>query len=162
MLPDLLAYDLALVICGTAVGETSARVREYYAKPGNKLWRTLYEVGLTSRLLAPAEYRELLEERIGLTDLVKDKFGMDKDLIDSDFGSGELLAKMNKYQPEILCFNGKRAGKEFLMRKVVCGLQAETIGRTKIYVAPSTSGAANRWWDIKKWEELARLVKRAR
>lgn len=163
MLSDLLTNNLVLVICGTAVGETSARAGEYYAKPGNKFWRTLYEAGLTSRQLAPVEYRELLKERIGLTDLVKDKFGMDKGLKGSDFGSDELLAKMRKYQPGLLCFNGKRAGQEFFMKRSIdYGLQAETIGSTRIYVAPSTSGAANRYWDIEIWEELAGLVKRAR
>lgn len=162
MLPDLLANNLDLVICGTAVGSRSAQVGHYYAKQGNKFWRTLYETGLTSRPLTPGEYQELLAERIGLTDLVKDKSGMDKVLSKTDFGSSTLEAKIKQYQPKYLCFNGKRAGQAFLRREVSYGLQTEAIGQTKIYVAHSTSGAANRWWDIGSWEELAALVKSAR
>ena len=161
MLPDLLDENLELVICGTAVGTTSASKQQYYAQPNNQFWQVLYEVGLTSRLLTPREYAELLEEGIGLTDLVKKQAGMDRDLQDRDFGAPALRAKLHHYQPQVLCFNGKRAAQEFLQRKVDYGVQPEQVGRTQIYVAPSTSGAARRWWDIKWWEELAALVKGA-
>jgi len=161
MLPDLLDEDLELVICGTAVGATSASKQQYYAQPSNQFWQVLYEVGLTSRLLTPREYAELLEEGIGLTDLVKKQAGMDSDLQDCNFGASALRAKLHHYQPQVLCFNGKRAAQEFLRRKVDYGVQPEQVGRTQIYVAPSTSGAARRWWDIKWWEELAAFVKGA-
>lgn len=160
MLQDLLTESLTLIICGTAAGERSAKFQNYYAQPGNKFWRTLYEVRLTSRLLFPIEYRELLKEKIGLTDLVKGKSGMDKNLKVSDFGDRELSDKIRMYRPKILCFNGKRAAQLFLIERsrINYGLQTEIIGQTRIYVAPSTSGAASRWWDIKYWEELSKLV----
>lgn len=47
VLPDVLAPNLKLVICGTAAGKESARRQAYYAGRGNKLWSTLYRVGLT-------------------------------------------------------------------------------------------------------------------
>lgn len=71
MLEDVLAPNLRLVICGTAAGEVSAARGEYYAGPRNKSWPTLYEVGLTTRMLAPGEFRDLLTIGIGLTDVVK-------------------------------------------------------------------------------------------
>ncbi len=160
MLDDLFTHGLEIVVCGTAAGDTSARLKQYYAKPGNKFWRTLFEVGLTPVQLEPAAYKRLLEYKIGLTDLVKGKSGMDKVLSRGDFGSAVLLEKVETYQPGHLCFNGKRAAQEFLLRKVDYGLQSETIGSTRIFVAPSTSGAANRWWDVEIWRELARLADR--
>ena len=160
MLPDLLAQELDVVICGTAVGHKSASLRQYYAKPGNKFWPTLYKIGLTPRILSPAEYRELLIYKVGLTDLVKSKSGIDSALEKEDFGGKTLTEKMRRFQPKYLCFNGKRAGKEFLQRKVKYGLQAERIGETQIFVAPSTSGAANRWWNINEWETLAEICRR--
>lgn len=48
MLEDVLAPDLALVICGTAAGKTSGEIKQYDAGQGNKLWRTLWEVGLAT------------------------------------------------------------------------------------------------------------------
>ena len=74
-LPDLLAPNLKLVICGSAAGQKSADVGHYYAGPGNALWRTLFEIGLTPRELKPEEWQQLLEFGIGLTDLVKDQAG---------------------------------------------------------------------------------------
>ena len=45
--------------------------------------------------------------------------------------------------------------------RVEYGLQSETVGATKVFVAPSTSGAANGFWNEDHWLELAALVKRA-
>lgn len=157
MLPDLFTDNLKLVICGTAAGNTSARLQQYYAKPGNKFWKTLFEVGLTPVLLAPTDYKNLLKYQIGLTDLVKHKSGLDSGLLRDDFGREALRKKIEQYQPNYFCFNGKRAAEEFLLKKVEFGLQLDTIGATHFFVAPSTSGAANGWWNIEIWREVARL-----
>ena len=58
-------------------------------------------------------------------------------------------------RPKIVCFNGKNAAKAFLnTNNVDYGYQNEKINTTEIFIAPSTSGAANRFWDKKKWKEL--------
>ncbi|NQV18865.1 MAG: mismatch-specific DNA-glycosylase [Armatimonadetes bacterium] len=156
MLPDLLAPNLKVVICGTAAGPQSATLQQYYAGQGNKFWRTLFEICLTPRPIQPSEYEQLLSYAIGLTDLVKNKSGMDYNLSSTDFGSDVLVEKILKYKPKFLCFNGKRAGKEFLLNNYVdYGLQEEKIGVTRLFIAPSTSSAANGWWDINIWQELA-------
>ena len=158
MLPDVLIPGLKVVMCGTAVGEQSAQVQQYYAKPGNKFWATLYEVGLTPVQLSPHEYAQITKHGIGLTDLVKVKAGMDHLLTDDDFDFELFGRNINYYQPAYLCFNGKGAAKKYFRRKrVEYGLQLETIRRTKIFVAPSTSGRGRRWWNIEYWRELARL-----
>jgi TDG/mug DNA glycosylase family protein len=161
MLPDLLRDNLTLVFCGTAAGNKSAQLKQYYAKPGNKFWKVLYEVGLIPVQLEPPEYLRLLNYGIGLTDLVKNISGRDKNLNPSDFGVEGLIKKIEKYQPKILCFNGKRAAVEFLGRPVQYGLQPETFGVTKIYTATSTSGAANGSWDLRVWQALASLWEQA-
>jgi len=155
MLPDLLCANLSLVICGTAAGATSAQLQQYYAKPGNKFWATLYQVGLTPVLLNPTEYLRLLDYGIGLTDLVKGKAGMDHILEKADFGNQPMAQKIKQYQPRCFCFNGKRAAEAFFEKPVAYGRQDAVIGQTHFFVAPSTSGAANKWWDIDLWKELA-------
>lgn len=160
VLDDLLAPGLALVVCGSAAGDLSAALRQYYAHPGNKLWRTLHETGLTPRRLAPAEYRELLAFGIGLTDVVKDQSGPDAE-IDFRRASHEALrAKILHYAPRWLCFSSKTAAQTFLgMRKVAYGLQTEVIGETRLFVAPSPSGRASGYWDVSLWHALAQHVK---
>lgn len=157
MLPDLLKPNLKIVFCGTAAGNRSAKLQEYYAGKGNKFWRTLFAIGLTNEQLLPSQYEKLLKYSIGLTDLVKNKSGMDSTLLSSDFGSELLLSKINEFKPKILCFNGKRAAEEFLLRSVDYGLQTEVVENTKLFVAPSTSNSANGFWDISYWGKLKEL-----
>ncbi|MFN8444794.1 MAG: mismatch-specific DNA-glycosylase [Caldilineaceae bacterium] len=155
MLTDLLRPGLMLVVCGTAAGTTSGKTGHYYAKPSNKFWRTLFQVGLTSHQLQPAEYALLLKFGIGLTDIVKGQSGMDKQINFAVANHDEFRSKIIEYSPTVLCFNGKKAGELCLQRKVDFGFQAEMIGTTKLFVAPSTSGAANGSWNIGLWQELA-------
>lgn len=159
MLPDLLQDGLKVVFCGTAAGNRSAQLQLYYAKPSNKFWRTLYQVGLTPNLLDPKDYQQLLTYGIGLTDLVKKKAGMDKLLSQKDFEYVDFHQKIEKFQPKVVCFNGKRAATEYFGHPVVFGKRAEQVGITEFFVAPSTSGAANGYWDIGYWHTLAKWVK---
>jgi len=160
MLEDVLAVGLSLVICGSAVGARSATVGRYYAGPGNKFWRTLHGVGLTPRQLDPSEYRLVLQFGIGLTDLVKGQSGSDATIRFGDPNRERLRATIGRYRPRYLCFNGKRAAQHYFNReKLSFALQDEVIGATAIFVAPSTSAAANGLWDLAPWQELADLVR---
>lgn len=162
MLPDVLEDNLLLVICGTAVAGHSAKVGSYYAGKGNKFWPTLHAAGITERFLHTDEYRELLAYRVGLTDLVKTVAGTDDMLDAGDFDVESFQEKMLAYSPKIVCFNGKKAAESYLNKKVGYGLLADTIGATLLFVAPSTSGAANRFWDLQQWRELGALVAKVR
>ena len=160
MLEDLLAPGLRLVVCGSAPGRRSARLRQYYAGPGNKFWATLAAVGLTPRRLTPSEWRSLLDFGIGLTDLVKDQSGGDRELDFARADRGGLRAKLLRFAPRVLCFNGKRSAQEFFgLRAIAYGLQDEVVGATRLFVAPSTSGAAAGAWDPAPWRALAERVR---
>ena len=160
MLDDILKEGLKLVVCGTAAGTKSAKLKQYYAGPGNKFWRTIFELGLTPRQLSPGEAEVLLDFGIGLTDLVKGQSGADSTLIFDGVGPEALREIMLALQPTVLCFNGKRAAQVFFGTKAIAyGEQHERIGKTALYVAPSTSGAANGFWDISYWREVAERVK---
>lgn len=160
MLDEVLKPRLRLVVCGTAAGKRSATLGHYYAGRGNKFWRTLAETGLTPRQLSPEEYALLPSFGIGLTDLVRDQSGGDASIRFGGATVSEMQSRMRQFRPGVLCFNGKRAAAELLgKRKVEYGEQSETIGTTRLYVAPSTSGAASGSWDIELWFRLARLVR---
>lgn len=156
LIEDVLDYNLKVVYCGTALGNVSYERMAYYANPANKFWRTLYEVGLTPRQLDPQEYKGLIQYKQGLTDIVKVNYGVDSELSNEDYDRVLLKSKILQYQPEILCFNGKTAAKKFLGKtNVSYGFQMEQINETRIYVAPSTSGAANAYWDVSVWRGLS-------
>ena len=163
VLPDVLGPGLRVVFCGSAAGAVSARVGAYYAGPGNMFWPTLHRVGLTPRLLAPAEFRTVLHYGIGLTDLCKTESGADADLSRQADDAAALGDKIARYQPTILAFNGKRAARVFLGAETLdYGKQTRRIGGTEIHVLPSTSGAARRWWDETFWRRVADAVRGAR
>jgi double-stranded uracil-DNA glycosylase len=155
-LPDLLRPGLRVVFCGTAAGRASAARRAYYAGPGNKFWRTLCEIGLTPRQLSPHEFPRLLDHGIGLTDLCKVGAGSDREVARFGFDLGRLRDAAAACRPRVIAFNGKKGGQVALGRVITeYGRQPEEWEDTGIYVLPSTSGAANGFWDIGPWRELA-------
>jgi G:T/U-mismatch repair DNA glycosylase len=100
--------------------------------------------GLTTEQLTPAQYERLLSFGIGLTDLVKGDAGADRALRFTRADATVLHSKLMLYQPWYFCFNGKRAAQEFFGNQSVSyGVQATRLGRTVLFVAPSTSAAAN-------------------
>ena len=160
MLPDILAPNLDVVFCGTAAGSRSAAVGAYYAGRGNKFWGTLHRTGLTSEIISSDAQREVLQFGIGLTDLVKGQSGMDHAIDFNGELRGQLLRTISEWRPKIICFNGKRAASLVLnQRQPIFGEQAERIGGALVFVAPSTSGAANAHWDEGHWHQLARLAR---
>ncbi len=160
ILPDVLAAGLRVVFCGSAAGAASARLGAYYAGPGNRFWPTLHRVGLTPRLLAPAEFALARRYGIGLTDLCKAESGSDASLSGAADDVAGLAAKIARHRPGFLAFNGKRAARVFLDTTAIeYGAQPRRIGETAIHVLPSTSGAASRWWDETFWRRLADEVR---
>lgn len=155
VLPDLIAPDLRIVFTGTAVGTASAHARAYYAGPGNAFWPTLHTVGLTPRLLAPSQYRTLLDFGIGLTDVCKVASGSDQEVGGDRFDVPRFLALVETNRPGIVAFNGKRSASVVLERPVGYGRQPESLADAQVWVLPSTSAAARGYWDISIWQQLA-------
>jgi double-stranded uracil-DNA glycosylase len=166
ILPDVLQEGLIVVFCGTAASAKSAEVGAYYANPTNAFWRILHTIGLTSRQLNPTEFLTLATYYIGLTDIAKNVSGNDNELAIDDFDNNGLTHKIETYQPQILAFTSKRAYREWRGIKssipVAYGWQDEAIGRTKIYVLPSPSGAARGYWDVSIWQTLAETYQQLR
>jgi TDG/mug DNA glycosylase family protein len=162
VLPDVLKPGLALVFCGTAAGRRSAAEGAYYAHPGNLFWRALHQAGLTPRLLEPAEFPQLPNYGIGLTDLAKHHSGNDNQLPRDAFDATALIAKIEHYAPRVLAFTSKNGARAALGRTVDYCLQPGTIGNTRIFVLPSPSGQARGHWTIAPWVALAELTRTAR
>lgn len=155
VLPDVMQPGLRLVFCGTAAGTRSARERAYYAHPGNMFWRTVYDVGLTPRLLRPEEFPLLPTFGIGLTDLAKHHYGNDDELPRDAFDAASLRLKIERFAPRVLAFTSKNAARGFYRRDVEFGEQASPLGTTRVFVLPSPSGQARASWRIETWADMA-------
>ena len=149
------------MFCGTAAGAVAARVGAPYAGPGNRFWWVLHQTGLTPRLLRPQEFRDLPRHGIGLTDVAKFASGSDSSLARTDFDPAAVVEKVERYEPGILAFVGKRAAREVIGRTIAYGPQNDRIGVSEVWVVPSTSGAARGAWDMGPWQALAARTRTA-
>lgn len=155
ILPDVLVPDLRVVFCGTAASAESHRRGAYYAHPGNRFWRTLHESGFTPRRLSPSEFATLPRHGLGLTDLAKHHSGQDSDLPIDAFDVAALVARIEEFAPDVLAFTSKTAASAVIGRGLDYGKQERSIGSTQLWVLPSTSGLATRYFDLGPWRELA-------
>lgn len=155
VLPDVLEPGLKLVFCGSAAGKASARAGAYYAHPGNRFWRILFETGLTPHLFQPGEFATLPEYGIGLTDMGKDHFGADHELPRGAYDPDGFRDRITKSKPALLAFTAKAPARAYLRRHVEYGPQPERIGDSRLFVLPSTSGLAVKFWNPQYWHDLA-------
>ncbi len=158
VLPDILRPGLGVVFVGTAVGAASADRGHYYAGRTNRFWQLLHEAKFTPRRLVPEEDASLLDFGIGITDLVEDVAqSHDRGL---DFsGSAAVVSHLLAARPRWVAFNGVTAGREAARAlgrgaSVALGEQPWTLGESRVFVLPSSSGANThmspddklRWW----------------
>lgn len=158
--PDYLRPGLKLVIAGINPGTRSGATGHHYAWPGNHFWPLLFKSGLIPEPLTFAEDHRVLEYNIGLTNLVGRTSRQASDLTLSEMlaGADTLRAKLMEYQPGVICFNGKGIYEVFSGRKKVSlGLQDETLGRSKLFVVPSSSARTAAYQPAAKLAYLQQL-----
>ena len=165
ILPDLLQPGLDIVFCGSAASAVSAQKKAYYAGPGNKFWTILFQVRLTPYQFSPEEFEDLLNYKIGLTDMAKFFAGNDTGLRADSDDPDALYQKIKTFQPKILAFVGKRSAKVFFKKKfgftdIGYGIQNQSIDLTKLFILPSPSGLARRYWDFTPWKLLSDSVQK--
>ena len=111
----------------------------------------------------PTDCYSINEHGIGLTDLVHTEYGNDNEISNESYEIDVFIKKMEQYKPKFIGFTSKKAASFALGFKGVTslidyGLQNQTIGVSKVFVLPSTSGSARRFWDEKYWFELKKLM----
>jgi len=139
--PDVLEPGLRVVFCGINPGRVSAAARAHFANPRNDFWRLLHAARFTSRLYAPAEQFEVLQEGIGLTNAAYRTTPGSGDLRKNDFDRVRIERIAAEYRPGWLAFVGKEAYRGLFAERPELGMQPRTLGDTQLYVLPSTSPA---------------------
>ncbi|KAM4676893.1 G/T mismatch-specific thymine DNA glycosylase isoform 2-T2 [Discoglossus pictus] len=150
-LPDILSFNLDIVIIGINPGLMAAYKGHHYPGPGNHFWKCLFLSGLSDKQLNHLDDHGLPEKYgIGFTNMVERTTPGSKDLSSKEFREGGriLLQKLQKYKPLIAAFNGKCIyeifSKEIFgvkIKKFEFGLQPHRIpdADTVCYVMPSSS-----------------------
>lgn len=140
-LRDHLRPGLRLVIIGINPGYYSAQVGHYYARAGNLFWWALSNSGLVSKAYTAEMDAELLNENIGLTDVVKRPTHSSGELTQAEFDEGRkvMSQKIEYFAPKVACFVGLLGATAFVGRQVTPGPLTEKIASTHLFALPSPS-----------------------
>ena len=144
---DILCPGLRVVFVGYNPSLPAWRTGHYYANPGNRFYRLLFESGLTPRLLSPHEDRDLPNYGIGATDLLAEPSAR-ADLVPGErfrAAAPALLKKVADFAPCCICCNGVGVFRYVFGRAPArLGRQPNLlIGQSAVFVVPSTSGLVN-------------------
>jgi TDG/mug DNA glycosylase family protein len=107
------------------------------------MWPTMFAAGFTPRLMTAFDANEFLGLGFGITNLVARTTATADELTHDELHAGAraLTRKVRKFQPTWLAVLGLHAYRiAFERRKAIVGLQAETIGATRIWLLPNPSG----------------------
>jgi TDG/mug DNA glycosylase family protein len=157
---DVIAPGLRILFCGINPGLYSAAVGHHFARPGNRFWPTLCAAGITPRLLAPAEERELLALGCGITNIVPRATAAADELSAAELAAGglALAVKVQAFSPRLLAVLGVSAYRSAFNRpRAGTGLQPETTGGVPVWVLPNPSGL-NAHYQLPRLAELFREV----
>jgi double-stranded uracil-DNA glycosylase len=141
--PDLIAPDLKVLFCGINPSLYSAATGHHFARPGNRFWPALYHAGFTERLLKPSEEQRLLEDGIGITNLVPRATATAAELTNDELRSSRqrLARKVRRFRPRCIAVVGIGAYRVAFDRpRATVGLQPEVLGTAAVWVLPNPSG----------------------
>ena len=151
-----------MIFCGINPGHRSAAAGAHFANPRNDFWRLLHAAGFTPRLLAPKEQDDLPSFGIGITNAARRTTRGSSELRRADFaGSADRLERLaHDLRPRAIAFVGKEAYRGPFGGRPEHGLQARTVGETRLFVLPSTSpaNAAVSWEERLHWFRALRAL----
>ncbi len=173
-LPDLLRPALELVFVGINPSVFSATRGHYFARGINRFW-PCFSRSILSRPIREALGVERLEpihdlllpaHGIGFTDVVKRPTAKAVELGREEFAAGAaaLVAKLDRYQPRVACFQGMMGYRPFAAvlgsteRSLALGPQPFLLGRTRVFVVPSPSPANAHFTPAQQTEWYDRLA----
>ena len=141
--PDLVFPGVRLLLCGINPSLWSGYAGYHFARPANRLWRSLSESGLTPRLLHPSETDALRDAGIGITNFVSRSTARADEVDNAEIVAGvaNLRALVAKYEPRYLAVLGLGAYRlGFGDKQASVGQQPRAIGRTAVWLLPNPSG----------------------
>ncbi|MDX6288018.1 MAG: double-stranded uracil-DNA glycosylase [Frankiales bacterium] len=141
--PDLVGADMSVLLVGINPSLWSGHAGYHFARPANRLWRTLHEAGFTDRVLHPSETTELRAAGIGITNFVR-RATARADEVDPDeirAGVARLRRVVRTWRPPVVAFLGVTAYRiAFNAPKAAVGPQDELFEGSRVWLLPNPSG----------------------
>ena len=139
-LPDTVGPGMRVLVCGLNPSLISADLGFGFASPSNRFWRAATEAALVGKPRDP--FHALIDDRVGMTDLVKRATKGTADLSPAEYSDGapRVQRLVQWLKPPIVLFVGLEGWRAAVDRKATPGWQPVGFGGVDAYVMPSTSG----------------------
>jgi double-stranded uracil-DNA glycosylase len=143
VIPDLGGIATDVLLVGINPSLWSGWAGLHFARPGNRLWRTLHEAGFTVQLLAPSDTAAVEAAGLGITNLVARATARADELDDNEVRAGvaPLRALVRAWRPGFVAFLGISTYRvAFARPKAHVGPQPESFEGAQVWVLPNPSG----------------------
>jgi TDG/mug DNA glycosylase family protein len=148
VIPDLVGPGLRVLLVGINPSLYSGWSGRHFARPGNRLWRTLHEAGFTDRRLHPSETEAISAAGLGITNLVARATARADELTDDEIRAGvgplrEVVRRLRRTTggPGHVAFLGVSTYRvAFAQPKAKVGRQQELFEGATVWVLPNPSG----------------------
>jgi TDG/mug DNA glycosylase family protein len=143
VIPDLGGSHTRVLLVGINPSLYSGWTGQHFARPGNRLWRTLHEAGFTDRRLHPSETAAIEAAGLGITNLVARATARADELADEELraGLGPLRELVRSWRPGFVAFLGISTFRvAFGRRTASVGEQPERFHGARVWVLPNPSG----------------------
>jgi TDG/mug DNA glycosylase family protein len=142
-IPDLGRPGIRVLLVGINPSLWSGWAGLHFARPGNRLWRTLHEAGFTDRQVKPSDTATIEAAGLGITNLVARATARADELDDAEIRAGvePLRTLVGRWRPAAVAFLGISTYRiAFDHRKAVVGEQDERFEDARVWVLPNPSG----------------------
>lgn len=142
-IPDVVAPRLDVLFVGINPSLWSGATGLHFARPGNRFWRALHEAGFTARLVSPAEERDLLKRKLGITNLVNRATASADELSVDELrrGARRVERTVRRLRPKVVAFVGIGAYRTAFGRpRARGGEQEDRLADARVWVLPNPSG----------------------
>lgn len=142
-IPDVGGRETRVLLVGINPSLWSGWSGHHFARPGNRLWRTLHLSGLTPELLDPGDAKGIRAAGLGITNLVARATARADELTDDEVRAGvaPLRALVRRWKPDVVAFLGISTYRiAFATPKATVGEQADRFEGARVWVLPNPSG----------------------
>ncbi len=148
-LPDLLGDDVRLLFVGINPGLRTAAVQAHFGKRGNRFYPALYRAGITDRVIdahdgfKAEDLAHLKDRGVGISNIVRAASARADELsVEELVAGGRALARrVKRLTPGVVAVLGVTAYRvAFARPRAQVGLQDETLGGARLWIAPNPSG----------------------
>jgi TDG/mug DNA glycosylase family protein len=142
-IPDLGGPQTRVLLVGINPSLWSGWAGLHFARPGNRLWRTLHEAGFSTRLLHPSETDDITAAGLGITNLVARATARADELSNDEIRNGldPLATLVRRWRTPFVAFLGISTFRiAFARPKATVGPQGELFEGARVWVLPNPSG----------------------